>query len=120
MPLETYKLIHFCGLMMLFFGLGGITMLKMANAPMTGPAKSLSFISHGLGLLLLLLGGFGMLAKMGFMGAMPSWAYGKLVIWLLFGGAAVLAKRKGQWGWPLLVFFVILGGAAAGLALYKP
>lgn len=120
MSFETYKIIHLGGLLLLFFGLSGAVTLKMAGAPFTGPAKKMAFMTHGIGLLLMLLGGFGMLARLGIMGNLPGWVYGKLVIWLTLGGAITLAKRKGQIGWPLMVLFVGLGVTAAWLAIMKP
>lgn len=120
MAYETYKLLHYAGLMLLFFGLSGALTLKMAGVAFTGPAKKLAFMSHGIGLFLMLLGGFGMLARLGIAANIPGWVYAKMVIWLVLGGSIALAKRKGQIGWPLMILFVGLGVTAAWLALTKP
>ncbi len=55
MNYETYRLIHFAGLFTLFFAFGS---LFAGKASTKGAA-----IGHGIGLLLILLGGFGMQAK---------------------------------------------------------
>lgn len=120
MSYEFYKVLHLAGLILLFFGLSSALTLKMAGATFTGSVKKMAFITHGVGLLLLLVAGFGMLAKLGIMAAIPGWAWAKIVIWLLLGGGITLAKRKGQVGWPLVVLFVTLGVCAAWLALAKP
>jgi hypothetical protein len=80
----------------------------------------MAFLTHGVGLFLMLLGGCGLLAKLGFMGNIPAWAWVKLGIWALLGVAISLAKRKGQLGWPLMVLFIGLGTTAAWLAIAKP
>jgi hypothetical protein len=120
MSYEFYKILHVSGLMLLFFGLSAALTLKMAGATFTGSVKKMALITHGVGLLFMLVGGFGLLARLGFMGNIPGWAYAKLGIWVLLGGAAALAKRKGQIGWPLVVLFVGLGTTAAWLAVAKP
>ncbi|MGZ3743635.1 MAG: hypothetical protein ACXWRE_15570 [Pseudobdellovibrionaceae bacterium] len=120
MSYEFYKILHLLGLMLLFFGLSGALTLKMAGAAFTGSVKTMAFLTHGIGLFLLLVGGFGLLAKLGFMGNIPAWALAKLAIWVLFGGCISLAKRKGQIGWPLMILFVALGTTAAWLAIAKP
>ena len=120
MSYEFYKIFHLCGLMLLFFGLSSALTLKMAGAPFTGAVKKMAFITHGVGLLMMLVGGFGLLARLGFMGNMPNWALAKLGIWVLMGAGIALAKRKGQIGWPLMILFVGLGTTAAWLAVAKP
>jgi hypothetical protein len=73
----------------------------------------------------LLLGGFGMLAKLG--AGTPGiysfsniWVILKLLVWLFFGASIVLAKRgvlRGVMGWWICIF---AGGVAAWSALFKP
>lgn len=120
MSYEFYKILHICGLMLLFFGLSSAMTLKMAGVQFTGAVKKLAFITHGVGLFIMLVGGFGLLARLGFVHGMPNWAIAKIVIWVLLGGAISVAKRKGQIGWPLMILFVGLGTTAAWLAIAKP
>jgi len=120
MSYEFYKIMHLAGLMFLFFGLSSALTLKMAGVSFTGNIKKMAFITHGIGLLLMLVAGFGLAARLGMMGGLPGWVYAKLVIWFLLGGGIALAKRKGQIGWPLMLVFVGLGVCAAWLAITKP
>ena len=52
-----YKLIHYLGIFFLLSGLGGLIFAEREHL-------KLAVISHGIGLLLIVLGGFGMQAKM--------------------------------------------------------
>lgn len=120
MTYQFYKIMHFLGLMTLFFGLGGLLVAAYAKATLTKQARIMTFVTHGVGLLLLLIGGFGMMAKLGIMGAMPGWLYGKLIIWMLLGIAVSLVKRKGTIGWPIAILLLVLGTTAAIFAINKP
>lgn len=120
MSYEFYKVLHLAGLMLLFFGLSGALTLKMAGVQFTGSVKKLAMITHGVGMLFMLVGGFGLLARLGIIGAFPGWVHAKLTIWVLLGAAIALAKRKGHIGWPLMVLFIGLGTTAAWLAIVKP
>ncbi|MDC0088104.1 hypothetical protein OAI07_01035 [Akkermansiaceae bacterium] len=118
MSFETYKLIHFLGLFTLFFAFGSLfTGEKSTKAAAMG---------HGIGLLLMLLGGFGMQAKhsgvylASYGSAFPMWLIIKVVIWLVLGGAMVLAKRRIITGLTAWILIIGLGFASAYLALNKP
>ncbi len=120
MTIEIYKLIHLIGIVLLFSGLVGLLTIRMSQGRLEGNAKSLVHISHGVGLIFILVSGFGQLAKLGLMRDMPMWVYGKLIIWLILGGIVALIKRKGQIGWPLFFLLIGLFTVAAYLGLFKP
>ena len=75
-------------------------------------------MAHGVGLLIVVIAGFGMLTqlRLGF----PGWVWAKLVIWLVFGAAVALPYRKPGLAKPLLFLLPLLGGLAAYLGIYKP
>lgn len=120
MSYEFYKILHLTGLILLFSGLVSLLTLKVVGADVSGSAKKFSFITHGVGLFLVLLSGFGLLARLGMVRDLPGWIYVKLAIWLYFGVTIALIKRKGQLGWilylPMLVIFIL----AAYLGVNKP
>lgn len=111
---------HLSGLICLFFGFGGLLVMSYAGVTPQGKAKMMGFATHGLGLLFLLVGGFGMLAKMGLMAQLPGWVTSKIIIWLLLGAGISLVKRKGHIGWPVATLLIVLGTTAAVLAINKP
>lgn len=130
MSYAVYKVLHLLGVMALLFSLGGMTLQALAGAPRAtgegqppapGPGRGLLSALHGVGMLLLLVAGFGALAKLGAMqGGLPGWVWGKLVVWLLLGGAPALIKRKPELGVALCLALPLLGGLAAFLAVVKP
>jgi hypothetical protein len=118
-----YKVLHLTGVMLLFFSLGGMTLQALLGAPAPAegqrpPGRGLLLAFHGVGMLLLLVAGFGALAKLG-VGGVPPWALGKLGIWLALGLAPVLLRRKPELARPLAFALPLLGFLAAALAIHK-
>lgn len=101
-----YKLLHLVGVFLLFISLGSL-FTKYTKAAVIG---------HGIALVLLLVAGMGMTAKIGF----PGWVIAKLVIWLIFGAAIVLAKKKILQGPAAWAVMIALGTLAGYIALFKP
>lgn len=122
MPYEIYKILHLVGIFLLTSGLVGILALVWSGHGPSGKVKTFAFITHGVGLALLLVSGFGLLARIGIPqgSGMPFWIYVKLVIWLIFGGLIALLKRKGQIGWPLYFVLIAIFTTAAYFGVYKP
>jgi hypothetical protein len=117
MSLETYKALHLIGLILLMFGLGG----SLLSPPDARSRRAMML--HGIGALLMLVAGFGAMAKGGYGGApttWPVWLILKMVVW---AGLAVLPLlvRKGKIArsaaWILALVFA---GAAAWLGAMKP
>lgn len=121
MPLELYRALHFLGLFMVFTALGALA-LHAANGGTreSNTARGLVGALHGVGLLLVLVAGFGMLAKRGMTDGVPGWAWAKLGIWFLLGAAAALPVRRPSLGRPMLVLVPLLGLVAVLLVLYRP
>lgn len=87
MSLEFYKVIHLVGILFLFAGIGGFLTYGFDHAPRVKMVGML----HGIGLLLVLISGFGMSAKLGI--GFPVWMILKLAIWLVLGALLAFAKR---------------------------
>lgn len=117
---QIYKMIHLAGLALLMMGLAGILFAFAMQSAVPPKLKALGFATHGIGMFLMLLGGFGMLARLGLVQGLPGWIYAKLAIWLILGGGIALAKRKSSWAPILVPGFMLLVVAAAYLAIYKP
>jgi hypothetical protein len=77
---------------------------------------------HGVGALLILVGGFGMLARIGFQhGAnFPGWLWVKLIVWTILSAVVLLPYRKPALARPFFVLLPLLAGVAVYMALYKP
>ncbi len=120
MSYEFYKMMHLLGLVLLFSGLVGLLTVKMSGGKVEGSTKSLVYASHGLGLVLLLVGGFGLVARLQLAQNMPSWVYVKLAVWLFMGGAIGLVKRKGHIGWPIFLTLTFVFLIATYFAVMKP
>lgn len=121
MSYETYKLIHYTGIFLATSALAGLAFVStVAKSFADHPWRKMAVMAHGIGLFLVLLGGFGMLARLGLTAGLPGWVIGKLGIWLLLGGALVVAKRAPRLALPLWLGTVFASVAAAYLALSKP
>lgn len=116
MSYEFYKIMHFVGLVMLFLGLGGRIIFLAAKVE--NPAGKVCSIFHGLGLLLVLVAGFGLLARLqiGF----PGWVYVKIAAWIGLGALTLLPKKKPQLGSLAFVSAIILAGLAVYFVVAKP
>ena len=120
---ETYKLIHVLALFALFTVAGGAA-VHAANGgeKQSNQLRRAVAVIHGLALFFVLLGGFGMLARLNIKHdwLFPGWLWGKLVIWAIFGLAVTLPYRKPAMARVLLFLLPLVGGVAAFLALFKP
>lgn len=117
MSLLVYKMLHLLALAYLFAALGGAAWHAAHGGRREGAGKGL-MIAHGLAMVVLLVSGFGMIAKLGV--GFPGWAVAKLVLWLLLGAAGTLPYRKPAWANALFWLLPLLAGIAGYLALYKP
>ncbi|HSH44718.1 MAG TPA: hypothetical protein VK966_02625 [Longimicrobiales bacterium] len=136
---SVYRLVHLVGIILLFVVLGGLSWAAAraesaalagnatrAGTAGTGPAGTgrprIAMILHGVALFIVLLGGFGLLARLGIVQghAFPGWVWAKLGIWLLAGLSVVIPRRKPEWALGVFVLLPVLGGLAAWLAIFKP
>ncbi len=119
MSYEFYKVIHLLGLSMVIMSLGGILVFAInGGQKATNSFRKGAMITHGVGLLLTLVAGFGMLHKAQIPG-FPGWAVGKLIIWLALGAFVGLAYKQNlaRKLWIVLPLLIAVG---AVLAIVKP
>ena len=118
-----YNVVHIVGIVMAIAALGGAALLALAPPGAAArPERRLLAILHGVGVLLILVGGFGMLARLGVMhgGGFPGWIWVKLAVWAVVAGALFLPRRNPRLARPLLLSLPVLAGLAAYMAIYKP
>ena len=121
MELPAYKVIHILSAMLLFTALGGLLLASRAGVT-TGVSRKTAGMTHGIALILILVSGFGALARLGLSnpGIWPAWLWLKFLIWLVMGGIVVLIRRAPRSATLLWWLLPVLGGLAAYLAIYKP
>jgi uncharacterized membrane protein len=118
---ETYKLLHILGVVILFAGLGGLTLTVVNGATkQTSGARRTIAVAHGIGVFIVLLGGFGALARLGIKDGLPGWILVKLVIWLVVAGLVAVPYRKPELAKPIFWLLPVLAAVAIGMALWKP
>lgn len=104
-----YHVIHLVGLVCVFIGFGALLSQNFKTAMKW----------HGIGLLISLVTGFGMVAKM----QIPytsGWLVTKMVLWLVLGFLPVLAKRRVLNPGVVVGFAALVGAALAYLGYMKP
>lgn len=115
----VYKLVHFLGIFLLVGSIGiGYAYLNTSAEQTKRPL--LLPIAHGVGLFFALLGGFGMLARMGIHWPWPGWMIAKLIVWLFLGGLMVVFKRRLLSAPVSFGIGVVLVTLAGYFALWKP
>jgi len=83
-----------------------------------GDRPKLLSIFHGVGLVLLLVAGFGMLARLGIMWPWPGWVIVKVVLFAILGGFPALSRRfDAGLGWWIAIILILL---AAWTGVMKP
>ena len=117
----VYKILHIVGIAGVILSLGGLTLFALSENGKTPAHRKLAMITHGVGLLITFVAGFGLMARIGLVSSSwPAWIYGKLAIWLLLGVSPTLIKRRPQQASVLWWAFLVLVALAAWLANYKP
>jgi hypothetical protein len=115
-----YKVLHLAGVFLLLLSLGGTAVLGSVLPEKRETWRRLLSIAHGLGILLLLIAGFGLLARLGASWPWQGWILLKLLLWVLLGALPVAARRLPDLAIPLWWVAFAAALAAGWLAVYKP
>lgn len=116
----VYKAIHLVGVMLTVASLAGVG-IHAANGGTRAASltRRLTTAMHGVGLLLVLVAGFGMLARLG-ASAGAGWVLLKLLIWLILGLTVLVPYRRPQFARALFVLVPLLAATAGIVAITKP
>lgn len=117
MPYDFYKVLHFAGIIITLTSLSGYIFYFVQNK--NNEKKKFFSIVNGVGLLIILVSGFGLAARLGYMQSLPNWVYIKLAIWLALGGAATIIKRQVLSPTVTYMLVITLGILAAITAVTK-
>ena len=117
MSIMFYKILHVIGILMLFLGIGG-AVIRAAINQKSEKLEKFVLMNHGIGLLIIVIAGFGQLAKLGMV--FSGWVVVKIIIWVLMGALIMPIKKvpqmKSVWWFTALT----MGAIAAYMAIYKP
>lgn len=123
MPYSMYKVIHLFGIFLVLVALDGASLHAIYGGATTpNPARKWIAITHGIGLLIVIVTGFGLLARLGIShpAGWPMWVWIKLGIWLVFGGMTVLVAKSPRYAKFFWFVTPLLAALAAYLAINKP
>ncbi len=113
------QLVHWLGIILVVLAFGGVILFTLSGGQKVNAPRKMIAITHGVGLLLALIGGFGMAGRSGIGFPFPGWLWCKLVIWLALGGLLGVAYRRpaAKILWFGVPFLVLLAGF---MALVRP
>jgi len=115
MSYPVYKVIHLTGVFFILLSFGGIY-LKASEGT---KVKWLMGV-NGLGLFLSLLGGFGLIARLGLGSSWPVWIFLKLGIWVLFAILPSIAMRTKADPKAMTFLSLAIGSLAVYIINFKP
>lgn len=118
---EVYKIIHVFGVVTVFSCLSAMALHTMnGGSKDNNQFRKLVTISHGTGLLIVLIGGMGLGARMGVLqGGFATWIYVKLAIWLFAGVLMMIPYRFPRLSLALWFGVPVLAALAAWVVQYK-
>lgn len=111
MSIAFYHIAHIIGLVFVFIGFGALLSSESSRTAMKW---------HGIGLLISLISGFGLLAKLGIFKSMPTWVWIKIGLWLVLGFLPVLARRRVVAAPVVVILAVVIAGVMGYLGYLKP
>jgi hypothetical protein len=117
MSYEFYRVLHVIGIIVVFASLGALTAI---GGRTDERLRKIAAIAHGVAVAVILVAGFGLMARLKMFGGFPPWIWVKLGIWLAMAMAVVPLKRKPELAPLLFVALPVLGSIAAWLAVTKP
>ncbi len=108
----VYIILHLVGAFFVVFALGGSLLQAINTGNRNFKFKKAIASIHGIGLLLLLVAGFGLITKNGYF-PIPIWVWIKIIIWGFYAIVSGLAFKKAEkssllWVITLLLFIVVI------------
>lgn len=123
MTLNAYKLLHLIGGFALFLAFGAAiirpVLMLDTDGRNAGRFRFTIALIHGFAMALILVAGFGMLARNGIHWPYPSWVWTKVGIWLLMGFSLSIAKRRLIPATFSMAWVILLGALSAYFGLFK-
>jgi hypothetical protein len=117
MKYQIYQIIHLTGILMVFLAYGGL-IIRSATGSNDKGIRRLGAITSGIGLFLILLGGFGLLAVLDY--GWPVWILIKVGVWFALGAMIALINRKPEYSQISWWTTILLGVIALLMVVLKP
>ncbi|MFK7872919.1 MAG: hypothetical protein AB8C84_07070 [Oligoflexales bacterium] len=114
--MEVYRFLHFSGLIAIFTSLGALGCWYAVGRSKTDDGFRALAMTHGFGMILALVGGFGMAARLGI--SSSPWVILKTAMWFVLGGAMVMMRRINSL--KSLGAVIALGTITVYFAVFKP
>lgn len=116
-PYAVYKVMHMFGVMLLLLSLGGYLIISINGSE---KGRKLAAITHGIALFVILVAGFGLMARLGYISGWPHWILFKLGIWGFLAIVILFIKKYQTYSYLLWILVPVISGFGAFLAVYKP
>lgn len=116
----AYKFLHLVGIFLILLSLGGLLAGRAFAQDSSFTWRKLLTALHGIGLVLVFVAGFGLLARLEIEWANQGWVYLKILGWLVIGLVPVLARKAPSRALMLFWVSMVVAIAAAYLANFKP
>ena len=114
---QLYQILHLTGVFMVFLAYGGLIVRSALGIDHKG-IRRMGAITSGIGLILMLVGGFGLLAVLQL--GWPIWVIIKIVIWVILGAMIVAINRLPRLAQDLWWSTIVLGLIALLVVVLKP
>jgi len=117
----SYKLIHYLGIFLLI-AVVGLALGRRSVLDGEDPLRRRWNALHGTALFIILLGGFGLMARIGVAHGepFPGWLWVKFGIWALLAGTLLAARRWPSRSLALVGLIPLLAVLAGWVAFRKP
>ena len=121
MSYEIYKIIHIFGVIAVFMSLASMALHTMnGGTKENNRYRKLLAAVHGTGLLVIMIGGMGLGARLGALqGGFAPWIHVKIAIWVVVGPLMMIPYRFPQFALGLWIGVPCLGALATWVVQYK-
>lgn len=120
MSSQFYHWLHFVGILLLFSSLGAQALYVAQGGTKAAWAyRRPMAILHGIGMALVLIAGFGLMARYKFTFGDQPWIILKLVIWLILGLFQTIIWKFGRKNLNMFYLLVVLGSLAVYSVVFR-
>jgi uncharacterized membrane protein SirB2 len=123
MSFEFYKTLHLAGIFLLIASLGGIGLHVINGGTRNFANRKWIAALHGVATTVVIIAGFGLMARTNLMATWPTWIFGKLMAWAILAAApAALYRATSRAAIVAKIYFLLIptvAAIAAILAIFK-